>query len=43
MVEIKLTSDEQVVDRIVNKYGNITGMKIFEGKRVKVVVLGDDE
>ena len=42
MVEIKLESDEQVVDKVVNHYGNITGMKTFEGKKVKVVVLGDE-
>ena len=42
MVEIKLESDEQVVDKVVNHYGNVTGLKVFEGKKVKVVVLGDE-
>lgn len=39
MVRIGLKEGEEVVDKIVTKYGRIEGMKKYSGRNVKVIVL----
>ena len=41
MVKIELSDGEEVVDKVVTKFGRIEGMKKWSGKRVKVIVLGE--
>ena len=39
MVRIELSEGEEVVDKVVTRFGRIEGMKKYSGRRVKVIVL----
>lgn len=43
MVKIELSGGEEVVDKVVTRFGRIEGMKKWCGKKVKVIVLEEKE
>jgi len=42
MIKIELEGEE-IVDKVVTKFGRIEGMKKWSGRKVKVIVLEEGE